>query len=324
MGTYILRRLVIFIPMVLGITLITFAFATLTPGDPVDAMVPLQLQMELHPDDLERLREKLGLNKPIIVRYFIWLGQLAQGDFGYSLRTNRPVLWEIGQRILPTLELTSTSFVLSTVFGLLFGVIAAIRQYSVYDYALSILSLLGLSIPTFFFALGALFIFASYWEIFPVRGMSSLDGNFTVWDNIYHLILPATVLSIDSTSGNTRYARTAMLEVMNSDYITTARAKGLSEYVVIARHAFRNTLLPIITITTLRLPFLFGGAVIIEAMFSWPGMGMISIQAMRQRDYPLLMGLTFFIGLLILSANLIADILYAYADPRIREGREAT
>jgi peptide/nickel transport system permease protein len=258
------------------------------------------------------------------VRYGIWLGQLVRGNFGYSYYTGQPVLKMIGQRVIPTLELTVAAMVLSTVLGVLFGVIAALKQYSIYDYSLSAVSLFGLSIPTFFFALGAMFIFAATFELLPVRGMSSLEGDFSIWDNLVHLIMPATVLSIDMMAGNTRYARTAMLEVMNSDYVTTARAKGLSEFAVIGRHAFRNALLPIITITTLRVPFLLGGAIVIETMFTWPGMGLLSIDSIHQRDYPTLMGLAFLIALLVLAANLLADILYAYADPRIRVGRDAT
>ena len=181
--------------------------------------------------------------------------------------------------VLPTLELTSVSLVLSVVFGTLFGVIAALRQYSVYDYALSLAALLGVSIPTFFFALMALYVFVAVWEIFPSHGMVDVGQDFTITSNLYHLVLPALVLSIDSMAGTTRYARTAMLEVMDSDYVRTARAKGLTEMAVMGRHAFRNALLPLITITTLRLPFLFSGALIIEFMFAWPGMGRLSIEA---------------------------------------------
>ena len=186
----------------------------------------------------------------------IWLRELATGNFGYSYQSGQPVLEIIRARVLPTLELTSVSLVLSVVMGTLFGVIAALRQYSIYDYVLSVAALVGLSIPTFFFALLALYVFAAVWPIFPSFGMTTYGSDFSVLDNLHHLILPATVLAIDSMASNTRYARTAMLEVMRSDYVTTARAKGLGEFSVIVRHAFQNALLPLITITTLRLPFL--------------------------------------------------------------------
>ena len=293
MGQFIVRRLLITLPMLLGITIVTFFFINLAPGDPISAMIDPNTADIL--EDYEKIRERLGLNKPLPVRYAIWLGQLLTGNFGYSYHSGEPVLTVVGKRLIPTLELTVTALILSTVFGTLFGVIAALRQYSIYDYGLSVVSLFGVSVPTFFFALVALYIFAATLEI-----------------------MPAFVLSIDSMAGNTRYARTAMLEVMRSDYVTTARAKGLSEYVVIARHAFRNTLLPLITITTLRLPSLIGGAFIIEFMFTWPGMGQLGLLAITHRDYSVLMGLTFFTATLVLLTNLLADILYAYADPRIR------
>ena len=324
MGPYILRRLIVFVPMLVAISMLTFAFINLAPGDPIYAMVDREKLAELSEQDLQRLREKLGLHKPMVVRYGIWLGQMVRGNFGYSYHTHWPVLKMISGRLLPTLELTVAALVLSTVFGVLFGVIAAVKQYSFYDYSLSVLSLLGLSVPTFFFALLAMFIFAATFELLPVQHMSSFEGDFSIWDNLWHLIMPATVLSIDMMAGNTRYARTAMLEVMKSDYVTTARAKGLSEYAVMGRHAFRNALLPMITVTTLRLPFLLGGAIVVETMFTWPGIGLLSIDSIFRRDYPTLMGLGLIIALLVLASNLLADILYAYADPRIRVGRKAT
>ncbi len=183
------------------------------------------------------------------------------------------------------------------------------------------LSLVGLSIPGFFFALVVLYLFAARIPIMPAFGMSSRSGDTNaVLDNLHHLILPATVLSLELTASLTRYARSAMLDVMRTEYVTTARSKGLTEYKVISRHAFRNALLPLITIVSLRLPLLLGGAIVIESMFQWPGMGLLSLAAIEQRDYPVLMGLTFVTATLVLLGNLIADILYGFADPRIRIG----
>lgn len=304
------------IPMLIAISIVTFGFINLAPGDPITAMISPEDQ--LRPEDLDRMREQLGLNEPLPVRYVLWLGQAAQGNFGYSYTTGEPVLTRIGHRIWPTVELIGAALIISTVIGVLFGVIAALRVYSIWDYALSILSLFGLSIPGFFFALVALYLFAARWEIFPAFGMSSGTGDTTILDNIHHLILPATVLSLELTASFTRYARSAMLEVMRADFVTTARAKGLREMVVVSRHAFRNALLPLITIASLRLPLVAGGAIVIEFMFQWPGMGLLSLQAIQQRDYPVLMGLTFIVAALVLLSNLIADVLYALADPRIR------
>jgi peptide/nickel transport system permease protein len=316
MKKYILRRIIISLPMLLGISIITFTFINLAPGDPISAMIDPEEFQGL--EDAQKMRESLGLDKPIPVRYVLWLKEVLQGNFGFSYMSRRPVLDIIKSRMLATLELTTTGLVIATVLGTVFGVIAALRQYSAYDYTLSIASLFGISIPTFFFALIALYIFSLKLHWIPSFGMYNASEGFTILGNLHHLVMPAFILSIDSMSGNTRYARTAMLEVMNADYVTTARAKGLTEYVVIARHAFRNALLPMITITTLRLPGLIGGAILIEVMFSWPGMGLLSIKSITNRDYPILMGLTFFSASLVLYANLLADILYAYADPRIR------
>ena len=321
MGSYLLRRLSLFIPMLIGITIITFLVANLAPGDPISALISPEDQ--LREEDLERMRRALGLDKPIPVRYVIWVKELVTGNFGFSYFTKQPVMDRIGPRLLPTIELTGIALVLSLLMGVVFGVISALRQYSFWDYALSVLSLIGLSIPTFFFGLVALLLFGLIWPILPVYGMSSgeettLTGKIV--DNLRHIILPALILSIDLVATNTRYARTAMLEVLGADYVRTARAKGLSNWVVFLRHGLRNALLPIITITSLRLPLLLGGAIVIEIVFSWPGLGQLSVDAIHQRDYPVLMALTLFLSTMVLASNLVADVLYAYADPRIRYG----
>ena len=316
MRNYVLRRLVVFFPMLVAITLVTFLIANVAPGDPITTMI--NPDHRLREGDLERARKALGLDKPIPVRYVLWLGEVVQGNFGYSTYTSRPVLDRIVARILPTLELVGAALLISMIVGTAFGVMAALRQYGLWDYGLTVVSLFGLAIPAFFFGLVALLLFGSVWQVMPVFGMSSGQPGFSITDNLHHLVLPAGVLSIELIAANTRYARTAMLEEMRSDYVVTARAKGLTEFVVIWGHAFRNALLPLITIASLRLPLLLGGAVVIETVFSWPGMGLLAVDAVHQRDYPTLMGLTFFTGLLVLVSNLLADILYAYADPRIR------
>ena len=321
MGSYLLRRLTLFIPMLFGITIITFLVANLAPGDPISALISPEDQ--LREEDLERMRKALGLDKPIPVRYVIWVKELVTGNFGFSYFTKQPVMDRVGPRLLPTIELTGVALVLSLLMGLVFGVISALRHYSFWDYALSVVSLIGLSIPTFFFGLVALLLFGLVWQVLPVYGMSSgeettLPGK--IIDNLEHIILPALILSIDLVATNTRYARTAMLEVLGADYVRTARSKGLSNWVVFLRHGLRNALLPIITITSLRLPLLLGGAIVIEIVFSWPGLGQLSVDAIHQRDYPVLMALTLFLSTMVLASNLVADVLYAYADPRIRYG----
>ena len=306
--------------MLLGITMITFVIANLAPGDPISALISPEDQ--LNEEDLDRMRRALGLDKPIPVRYLVWVKELVTGNFGFSYFTKQPVLDRVLPRLLPTVELTGVALLISLLVGVGFGIISALRQYSVWDYSLSVLSLIGLSIPTFFFGLVALLVFGLIWPVLPVFGMSSGETDLSltakITDNLRHTILPASVLSIDLVATNTRYARTAMLDVLGADYIRTARSKGLDEWVVMGRHAFRNAVLPIITITSLRLPLLLGGAVVIEVVFSWPGLGQLSVDAIHQRDYPVLMALTLFLSTLVLVSNLMADVLYAYADPRIR------
>lgn len=318
MATYIANRLLLAIPLILGITLITFSFINVAPGDPVQAMIDPEEEMSAA--NLERLKEEMGLNKPVIVRYVIWLGQLARGNFGYSYQTGEPVLRRIAVRLPATLELMGFALVASSVLGISLGVLAALKQYTIWDYVLTLFALFSISIPSFFLALLALYVFALKLEWFPTFGMRSVafDAPPPLWDNLHHLVLPGVILSLDLTAGLTRYVRSGMLEVLGQEYVTAARAKGLKETRVVVGHALRNALLPVITIVTLRLPILFGGTVIIETMFQWPGMGRMAIQAISKRDYPVLMGLTFVAAILVLFSNLIADILYAVADPRIR------
>ncbi len=318
MATYIVNRLLMAIPLILGITLITFSFINVAPGDPVEAMIDPEEEMSAA--NLELLKEQMGLNKPIHVRYVIWLGQLARGNFGYSYQTGEPVLRRIAVRLPATLELMGFALVASSVLGISLGVLAALKQYTIWDYVLTLFALLSISIPSFFLALLALYVFALKLEWFPTFGMRSVafDAPPPLWDNLHHLVLPGVILSLDLTAGLTRYMRSGMLEVLSQEYVTTARAKGLKETRVVIGHALRNALLPVITIVTLRLPILFGGTVIIETMFQWPGMGRMAIQAISKRDYPVLMGLTFIAAVLVLFSNLVADILYAVADPRIR------
>jgi peptide/nickel transport system permease protein len=318
-GKYILRRILIMIPLLFAISIVTFTFINLAPGDPVTAMISPDQQLQA--GDLEKMREYYGLNEPAPVRYVIWLREALTGNLGYSYMTREPVLDRILARVPPTLELMGAALLISTLLGTTLGVLAALKAYSFWDYLLSIFSLVGLSIPGFFFALIVLYLFAARIPIMPPFGMSSRSGDTpALLDNLHHLILPATVLSLELTASLTRYSRSAMLDVMRTDYVTTARSKGLSEFRVISRHAFRNALLPLITIVSLRLPLLLGGAIVIESMFQWPGMGLLALAAIEQRDYPVLMGLTFITATLVLFGNLIADILYGLADPRIRIG----
>ena len=316
MGRYVLGRAAVSLPLLLTISVIAFTFINLAPGSPIDAMI--NPSVGLSPQQEQDLRVSLGLDKPLPVRYLIWLGQALQGNLGYSYNTHQPVLQRIGERLGPTLELMGAALLVSTLLGIVLGIVAATHVNSFWDYALGGLSLLGFSVPGFFMALVALYIFAARLQILPAFGMSTGTDSVSLGDNVYHLIVPAAVLSLELMASLTRYARSAMLDVMHADYVATARAKGLSERSVTLRHAFRTALLPLITVVSLRLPALVGGAIVIETIFQWPGLGQLSVQAIQQRDYPVLMGLTIMISIVVLLANLIADVLYALADPRVR------
>lgn len=316
MGKYILRRLVISVPVLLGITLITFFAYNLAPGDPIDAMIDPTVMMD--PADLSRMREALGLDQPIIVRYGIWLREAVQGNLGYSYRSGEPVLERIGRRLPATLQLTVTSLVIAIGLGIPLGIISALKQYSRLDYALTFFAFGGISIPNFFLALGAIYILALKLKMFPSHGMGDPDADFLMVSRLHHLILPAMVLGLDRVAGFLRYTRSSMLEVLGQDYMTTAKAKGLAGHIIVIRHGMRNALISIITIIGLSLPTLFGGSVIVETIFAWPGMGQMAITAVTQRDYPVLMGVALVSSVIVLASNLLADIAYALVDPRIR------
>jgi peptide/nickel transport system permease protein len=316
LGRYILRRLIISIPVLLGITIITFFAYNLAPGDPIDAMIDPTVVMD--PSDLTRLRESLGLDQPIIVRYGIWLREALQGNLGYSYRSGEPVLERIGRRLPATLQLTVTSLIIAIGLGIPLGIFSALKQYSRFDYILTVFAFGGISIPSFFLALGAIYIFALKLKLFPSHGMGDPDASFFMASRLQHLVLPALVLGLDRVAGFLRYTRSSMLEVLGQDYMVTAKAKGLAGNIIVIRHGLRNALISIITIIGLSLPAVFGGSVIVEAIFAWPGMGQMAITAVTQRDYPVLMGVALVSSVIVLASNLLADIAYAFADPRIR------
>ena len=313
---YIIRRILISIPVLIGITLITFTAYNLAPGDPISAMIDPTLP--LSGEMIERLKEEYGLNKPLPIRYLIWLREAAKGNLGFSFASQRPVSQVIAERVPATIQLTLASLLLALGLGIPLGVYSALHQYSRLDYLLTLLAFFAVSVPAFFFALGAIWIFALRLDLFPTHGMNSPSAQNLLLDRAYHLFLPATVLGVERIAGFLRYTRSSVLEVLGQDYMTTARAKGLPERLVFWRHGFRNALLTLITIVALSLPGLFGGAFIIEWIFAWPGMGQLAIASITARDYPTLMGTALIGSILVLLSNLLADILYAAADPRIR------
>lgn len=314
MFQYIVRRILISMPVLLGVTIICFLIINLAPGDPVDMMMDPNTPKEIQ----EATREKLGLNQPIYIRYFQWLMNLKDGNFGYSYKTYQPVKDMIAQRILPTIQLMGVSLLAGLMIALPLGVLSAVKQYSWIDYISTTFSFLGISIPSFFFGLLAIYIFSLKLGWLPSSGTMSLGSEKTLIDSIRHMALPVTVLSLSTAGQFIRYVRSSVLEVLGKDYLRTARAKGLSEAFVIGKHSFRNAVIPIITMLGLEIPGLFGGAIITEQLFSWPGIGQLAVGAISGRDYPVLMAVNFITAFLVLASGLLTDVLYSVFDPRIK------
>lgn len=319
MRTYLLKRILQIIPVLFGITIITFFIVHAAPGDPTSKMMDPRMTVA----EKMRLKEKFGIDKPIIVQYGDWISEVAKGNLGYSWKFQRPVSEVMGERMLATFYLAVVSLLLALLIGIPAGVISATRQYTKLDYFFTIFALVGISIPSFFFALLLIKFLAIDNGIFPISGMRTLGASDwpigeQIKDILVHTVLPAVVLGLGSTASFMRYTRSSMLEVIRQDYIRTAHSKGLSERVIIYKHALRNTLIPIITLLGFWIPGLFSGAFIIEQVFAWPGMGLLSYQAVADRDYPLLMGVNLFLSFLTLMGNLLADLFYGLADPRIK------
>lgn len=317
MGRYILRRIAISIPVLFGITLVTYLIVSLAPGDPVSAMVNPEQAAVLGPGWMDQQREKLGLDRPLPVRYGLWLGEVVTGNLGFSYSDSQPVAGKISERIWPTIKLMLTVQLLALFIGVPIGVLSAIRQYSVLDYIVTVFGFATISIPAFFLALAAIYIFAIQLRWLPSAGMTTIGQPPSFTDSVKHLILPAMVLGLGQAAPLIRYTRSSMLETVRQDYVRVARAKGLSERVVISRHALRNALIPLVTVVALSLPQLLGGTVIIEQIFSWPGMGTLAIKAVRARDYPTIMAINLLGAVLVLVSSLVADVIYAWIDPRI-------
>ncbi|MBM1221127.1 ABC transporter permease [Ponticoccus sp. SC2-23] len=319
MLTYIARRLLTLIPMVIVISFLIYLGLELTPGDAVSHMVPPDALSMMDEERLQALRESLGLGKPFIVRYWIWITGVMQGEFGYSLAGGVPISKIFLDRLPATLELSFAALLISTVLGSILGTISALTRGSLTDQSLTVVGMLGVSIPEFFFGLVAILVFALNLNWFPVGGRI-LPGYDSFWDRLPHLVMPAMVLSIMMTAGVMRYARSSMLDALSRDFIRTARSKGMPEWRVNILHGFRVALTPVIVLIGFRLPVLIGGSVIIEQVFQWPGIGKEFVSAVRSQDYPLVMMVALFSVLAVLIASLIVDLLTAIIDPRVRLG----
>lgn len=319
MSKYLLRRAMHLIPILLGISAVVFVLVELAPGDPVDALIPPGT-IGVSEDVRERVREEYGLNEPAPLRYIHWLRRAVVGDFGYSISSNQPITDIVVGRLPATLQLVGFALVMSIALGIITGVTSAVKQYSWIDYLVTLFSFAWLSVPMFFLGLMVIYIFAVKLNWFPAFGITSpgQSGFDAVIDRLHHLILPGITLGLELTAALTRYVRSSLLDVLAKDYMRTARAKGLAERLVVVRHGLRNALIPMITVIALRLPILFGGAVVVETVFQWPGLGTLALSAANQRDYPLVMALALFMSTVVVLSNFLADVAYAIVDPRIR------
>ncbi len=318
MGRFLLRRLLISIPVLLGITIAMYAIINLAPGDPVTALMNPEQMSNLGPEWVEQQRESLGLNDPVPIRYVKWLGQTATGNLGYSTVDRQAVSSTIGDRIWPTVKLMLVVIVISVLAGVPLGVLSALRQHSAFDYVMTFLGFLTVSIPSFFLGLVLIYVFALKLDWLPATGMFTLGETRTFSDSLRHIIMPATVLGLAQAAPIIRYTRASLLDTIRQDYVTVARAKGLKESRIVVGHSLRNALIPIITIIALNVPSLLGGTVVIEQVFAWPGMGSLAISSVTGRDYNVLMGINLIVAIMILLSNLLADVIYAFADPRIK------
>ncbi|MGB7094183.1 MAG: ABC transporter permease [Anaerolineales bacterium] len=344
MGAYIVRRLLQAIPMLLLISIILFALVNIAPGGPLSTQ---SRSKRIDPEKKESMKRLFGLDKPLPVQYVVWLvgndwmrvdedgdgvtdgygtrKGILRGDFGFSYRNRNPVLDEIADRVFNTMYLMTITLIVVAIVAIPIGILSAIKQYSTFDITATTLSFMGQAIPEFWLGLILILIFYSWLEnpftgepLLPAGGMSTLGEDFSILDRIKHLILPVTMGMVGWVAWYSRFLRSSMLEVKNQEYIRTARAKGQQERIIYMRHALKNALIPLVTMFALDFPYIFAGSLYVELLFSWPGMGRLYYDAATARDYPVLMAVLIIGAGIIIFANLMADIAYAYLDPRVR------
>ena len=318
MGRYLQSRLLQALLLLWLVSMIAFAILHLAPGGPLSQFLATGT---LGVEDVQRLATQYGLDRPLPVQYLDWAGNLLQGDWGRSYRDDLPVLAKIRTHIGPTLELMISSTLLAMFIGGMIGILGAVRRYSFFDHLATIGAMVALSIPTFWFGLVVIYLFSVNLGWLPAGSRETFgDGSFL--DRLHHLIAPCIVLALVSTAVWSRYMRSSMLDVINQDYIRTARAKGVSPLRILVHHALRNALLPMITITGLQVSTLLSGALVTETVFTWPGMGRLFLDSVSNRDYPVVMGMLMFTACMVLLGSLLADLLYSVADPRIKTGAQ--
>lgn len=315
MSRYLVRRLIQAIPLILGISVISFLAMKLMPGGPLAGYL---MNPKITPADIARIERLWGLDQPLVMQYWKWFTSMLRGDWGWSYRTGLPVLEMFMQRLPNTVVLMGFSYLLSVLVAVPIGIYSAIKKYSVLDYTFTLFAFIGVAIPSFWFGIMLQLIFSVNLGWLPSAGMMNVGAPFSLMDRILHLIMPVLVLGMVSMAGWSRYMRSSMVETIKQDYIRTARSKGLSEKIVIFKHALRNAMIPLVTMMGLALPAIFGGAVITEQIFAWPGMGHLFVTSISSRDYPILMASLMLTAVTVVIGNLLADLFYGFLDPRIR------
>ena len=324
MFKYITKRILLSVLIIFGVSLLMYALLRMMPGDYVEQKFTLNPNSEISPERITAMKELYGLNDSVIVGYFKWLGKALKGDFGMSFQFDAPVMEVIGDNMWISFLLTLIALLIYYPLGILLGVRAAVKQYSIFDYTTTVVTMLGISLPSFFFSAILIKTFAFDMGLFDTSlglvssGMLNATPWQLFWDKAWHLVLPMITVVILSIGGLMRYTRTNMLEVLTADYIRTARAKGASEMTVVYKHAFKNTMIPLVTMLAGLLPGLFGGSMIIEQVFAIPGIGLKAYQALNAGDIPFVMGYNMFLAVLTVLGMLLTDIMYAVVDPRVK------
>lgn len=313
---YVAKRIGFGILTLFGISIALFALLRLVPGNPADLFInPITFQGDAKAAQAA-MTKQLGLDQPIPVQYVKWIGEVVHGNLGYSYQSGQPVTQLIGERLGPTLWLTGSALVIGLALGIVFGIISALRRNTVTDQVIQGGSLLGVSVPVFFLGMIAMYLFGVTLRVLPTAGMNTPAGG---WSGLFrHMVMPAGCLALASAASYVPWVRSNMLDVLGREFLLTGRSKGLRESRVVIRHGFYNTLVPLVNIVAMNIPLLFGGAVIIETLFSWPGTGQMAINAITNRDYPVLMGFDMLIAILVVVCNLLADVTTAAIDPRVR------
>ena len=314
MRSLIIKRVLQTIPMLIAISIVSFLLIKLAPGDPVQAYIT----PEMGPADIERIRENMGLNDPIHIQYTRWVKNVLKGDLGYSLVNHKPVVTQITERLPATIGLMLTSLVFSMIIGIIVGLLSAANQSKLFDKIVTIISYLGISIPSFWFAMMLIYFLSLKLNLLPSIGMRTI-GVHNTWDLIKHAIMPTLVLSIQNIAVVARYIRSSTISQLKEEYVTVQLASGASKNEVLYKYVLKNAILPVVTILGMSLPSLVSGAFITESIFGWPGMGQLGMTAIFSYDYPLIMAITMFSSLILILGNLLSDILYGVVDPRIKE-----